>query len=66
VREAARRSDYLYVATPAGPIVYDARLGYGRLDGFYQSLRFALEAKGDQEALAALEREIEDETRDRK
>src|SRR5262249_1564751 len=66
VEEAARRMDYATVATAGGPIVYDPRLGYGRLGAFYQSLRLSLEAKGDREALAALEREIEEETRDRK
>jgi hypothetical protein len=52
VEDAARRFDCPYVPTPAGPIVYESRLGYSRLDGFYQSLRLALE--------------IENETRDRK
>jgi hypothetical protein len=63
VQEAALRFDYLWAPTAAGPIVYDARLGYGALDGLYASLRSRLEAKGDQEALAALDREIEDAAR---
>jgi hypothetical protein len=43
VEEAARRLDYLWVATPAGPIVYDARLGYGSLESFHWSLAREIE-----------------------
>lgn len=44
VEEAARRLDYPWVAAAAGPIVYDARLGYGSLESFYWSLAREIEA----------------------
>jgi hypothetical protein len=66
VEQAARDMDDVWVPTSGGPIVYDPRLGYGRLGAFYFGLRSRLDSKAEAEDLAALEREREIEaTRDK-